>query len=319
MNYNQRAFWWVNHKQTFNAEIEGGYIWSPKINKGGGFNQTYQNLTLVRPGDVVTSYANGLVKAIGVVTAQAQEQGKPQEFGANVGQNWSESEGWLVPVEWTIIQTPISPKDHLEKIAPLLPTKHSPLQLNGNGNQGCYLASISLELGNFIQSLARYSSAEATDRVNLLTEQIAEELIEQEIALSGRQPTEKEQLIRARQGQGIFRQRVINIEKCCRVTCVDDLRFLVASHIKPWKDANDHERLDGENGLLLAPHVDKLFDKGWISFADDGSMLVRKDAATILTAWQIDASINVGTFTAGQNLYLKHHRDQVFFQSREPG
>jgi predicted restriction endonuclease len=50
--------------------------------------------------------------------------------------------------------------------------------------------------------------------------------------------------------------------------------YLIASHIKPWRSANNQERIDGSNGLLLAPHVDLLFDRGLISFTDEGSLLV---------------------------------------------
>lgn len=67
------AYWWVNHKQTFSNEIEGGYIWSPKENSNGSRNQTYINLTLTRPGDIVFSYASGKIKAIGVVTSSWRE------------------------------------------------------------------------------------------------------------------------------------------------------------------------------------------------------------------------------------------------------
>ena len=56
-------YWWVNHKQTYKAELEGGYIWSPKENQNGARNQTYINLTLVRPGDVVVSYAGAEIRA----------------------------------------------------------------------------------------------------------------------------------------------------------------------------------------------------------------------------------------------------------------
>ena len=61
------AFWWVNHKRTYSAEVGGGYIWSPKTNQNGSKNQTYINLTLTRPGDVVISYAGRLIKAIGLL------------------------------------------------------------------------------------------------------------------------------------------------------------------------------------------------------------------------------------------------------------
>ena len=75
-------FWWVNHKQTFKAEFDGGYIWSPKTNKNGARNKTYENLTQVEPGDVVVSYANGRIKAIGIAINNYAEAPKPEEFGA---------------------------------------------------------------------------------------------------------------------------------------------------------------------------------------------------------------------------------------------
>src|SRR5688572_28625554 len=55
------AFWWVNHKQTRDHEVRGGYLWSPMRNANGSFNQTYDKMTLVRPGDIVFSYANGQI------------------------------------------------------------------------------------------------------------------------------------------------------------------------------------------------------------------------------------------------------------------
>jgi 5-methylcytosine-specific restriction protein A len=66
----------------------------------------------------------------------------------------------------------------------------------------------------------------------------------------------------------------VNIEKQCRLTGITDLRFLRASHIKPWsKCADGSERVDGSNGLLLSPHADFLFDRGWITFEDDGALI----------------------------------------------
>lgn len=144
-------FWWVNHKQTFKAEFEGGYIWSPKTNKNGARNKTYDNLTQVEPGDVVVSYADGHIKAIGVVIHNYSEAPKPEEFGT-IGASWADN-GWLVSIDWIALSTWISPKAHIEKILKLLPKKNSPLQPNGNGNQGCYLAAISIALGKVVLNL----------------------------------------------------------------------------------------------------------------------------------------------------------------------
>ena len=86
--------------------------------------------------------------------------------------------------------------------------------------------------------------------------------------------TVKEALVLARRGQGLFRARVQTIETHCRVTRVDRPEHLRASHCKPWRDATNEERLDGDNGLLLTPTIDHLFDRGFISFDPDGHLLI---------------------------------------------
>ena len=87
----------------------------------------------------------------------------------------------------------------------------------------------------------------------------------------------------------------------------------MASHIKPWKDSGDHEKLDGCNGLLLSPHVDRLFDKGFISFHDNGDVMISEklDLKT-LERWGLNEIVNVGVFSTSQAEYLAHHREFVF-------
>ena len=129
---------------------------------------------------------------------------------------------------------------------------------------------------------------------------------------------EKEQLIKSRRGQGRFKQNLCNIETRCRVTDLTDKRFLIASHIKPWRHSSDSEKLDGNNGLLLSPHVDKLFDLGHISFTDDGEILCRsEDVRTLMELWNLDADRNVGRFNSRQKEYLAYHRS--LFQFPLPG
>ncbi len=129
-------------------------------------------------------------------------------------------------------------------------------------------------------------------------------------------PTEIERLSKARRGQDVFRDNVRQIEKGCRVTGVADPSLLIASHIKPWRVASDAEKLDGYNGLLLAPHVDHLFDKGYISFEDGGEMLVTATLdPQILRAWGMQMPANVGRFHDRHKGYLAYHRSQVFKDS----
>lgn len=90
------------------------------------------------------------------------------------------------------------------------------------------------------------------------------------------QTTEAERLLVQRVGQDLFRNALMDywLGRCC-VTGLAVPALLRASHIKPWaKCQNDDERLDVFNGLLLAPHIDALFDGGWISFSDQGGLLM---------------------------------------------
>lgn len=87
-------------------------------------------------------------------------------------------------------------------------------------------------------------------------------------------PTERIALLQNRIGQGRFRETLIANRRACYVTGLADARFLRASHIKPWRDCGNDDRLDWRNGLLLTPNLDLLFDHGLISFDDDGTLLI---------------------------------------------
>src|SRR5579862_2104065 len=118
--------------------------------------------------------------------------------------------------------------------------------------------------------------------------------------------------------QGLFKQRVMVIERRCRVTLVENPLHLIASHCKPWRDATNEERLDGENGLLLTPSIDHLFDRGFIGFEDSGNLIISPVAhKPSLMRMGIDTMkiINVGGFTGGQKQFLDFHRSAVLLQS----
>ncbi len=86
--------------------------------------------------------------------------------------------------------------------------------------------------------------------------------------------TERAGLITSRVGQGAYRKRIIHRwEYKCAVTGFNKLDILIASHIVPWSDSNDNERLDVDNGLLLSPTYDALFDRHLISFENSGKII----------------------------------------------
>ena len=85
--------------------------------------------------------------------------------------------------------------------------------------------------------------------------------------------TERSGLVTSRVGQGAYRKRIIHRwEYKCAVTNFNKLDILIASHIVPWSKATDHERLDINNGLLLSPTYDALFDKHLITFDNKGKI-----------------------------------------------
>jgi hypothetical protein len=130
--------------------------------------------------------------------------------------------------------------------------------------------------------------------------------------------TEKLTLINARRGQGVFRDNLEKFGKKCWMTGVSDLSHLRASHIKPWCKCTNPEKLDGFNGLLLSPHFDHLFDRGYISFEDDGTVLVSPGLTKgVLDAWRIQLPKKTKAFHPEHHKYLAYHRRHIFRRGAE--
>jgi putative restriction endonuclease len=318
-------YWWVNQNQTFRQEIEGGYLWSPKRNANDRRNPFYEFMREVAPGDIVFSFSDTRISALGVVSGYCRESPKPSEFGT-AGTNWSQI-GWKVDVRWRRLTAPIRPKDHIARLRPELGQRYAPLTPDGNGLQSIYLTSISVPLASALFALIGSEATSVADvglqvaeaeRATPAPERDLEEWEqreEAEIERSEQIPeTERSALIQARRGQGIFRNNVRVVERACRVTRVDRPEHLIASHVQPWRDCSNVQRLDGENGLLLTPSIDHLFDKGFISFENDGRLIVSPVAdpqSLRRMGVRTDETVNVGAFSSGQREYLQYHRENV--------
>jgi len=321
-------FWWVNHSQTFRQEFFGKYIWSPKRKKNNQVNPFYETMREVAPGDIVFSYADGVVKGFGIAQTHCYTSPRPDEFG-HIGQAWNEV-GWRVDIDFLPFVNPIQPTRHMLAIAPTLPERYSPIRINGYGNQGVYLAQIPRPMALVIAQLTSPDLLGIIKGVQLAASKDAPSMdlrgiIEWEDRESNRisqdtilRETEKEALIKARRGQGLFRQNVSHIERRCRITHVDRPEHLIASHIKPWRESDNHERLFEGNGLLLTPTIDHLFDRGFISFENSGELLVspvaHKESMSRMGI-VMDRVVNVGGFAESQREYLDFHRARVFLKS----
>jgi putative restriction endonuclease len=305
-------YWWVSQNGTFKQESAGGYLWSPKVNKNGGKSFFYDNMTLISVGDLVLSFESSKLSAISVVTKAAVSSQKPSDFGS-VGDVWSD-DGWRVDLSYHFLDNKIRPATYIDRLRTFLPSKYSPLQPNGRGNQA-YLFELAEPLFQELVDII------GSDEINALiiakntavdfdsVDNDIESQIRGDDSLSA---TTVEQLIKSRRGQGTFRLRVEKVETKCRVTEIQKQCHLIASHIKPWSISDNEERLDGNNGLMLAPHIDHLFDKGFISFSDEGDVLVSPSLEeNVIHMWKLNFK-NVGFFNVEQRRYLAYHRINVF-------
>ena len=202
------------------------------------------------------------------------------------------------------------------------PIGQLPSTSGGNGNKRIqiHLKSSEVSKDEFLQQLFQFDrgyikegeqqpSGIESDQKEIEDDRHQQELVNR--GLDG--PVESHKLVLARRGQGVFRANVESRESECRVTGVTNPRYLRASHIKPWSESNDAEKIDGNNGLMLAPHVDLLFDQGFISFKDDGTLMISKQIDDeVLNLWRIPEALNVGPFTTEQSIYLDFHRRNRF-------
>jgi hypothetical protein len=129
--------------------------------------------------------------------------------------------------------------------------------------------------------------------------------------------TEKQRLTTARIGQGDFRKRVIELcERSCAVTKCSEISILRASHIKPWRKATNEERLDEYNGLLLIPNLDILLDKGFISFGDDGKIIISERLSSEdREKLGVYPGMRMSVVDNSHKPYLKWHREKIFLSS----
>jgi len=124
--------------------------------------------------------------------------------------------------------------------------------------------------------------------------------------------TERIGLVTSRVGQGYFRKQLIDKWNTkCAVTGCSISKILIASHIVPWSESTDHERLDVDNGILLSPTIDALFDKHLISFKNDGSIIIGLSVSNKqvdILGISKDMHIEV---SEGMKKYLERHRKNL--------
>lgn len=123
------------------------------------------------------------------------------------------------------------------------------------------------------------------------------------------------EISKAREGQGKYREQLLEQCKFCPFTMVSDERLLIASHIKPWAASDDLEKVDPHNGYILTPTYDKLFDRGFITFTENRHMILSEFISPY--TWKLlglknDTFIKALPMDEKRIEYLKFHHESVF-------
>ncbi len=182
------------------------------------------------------------------------------------------------------------------------------------GPNHALLKNIPYDDTSVLYKLFGYVSGNAVNSDDFEERQIKleDQSIEEEISESHLVGTDKVAVVKARVNQGVFRDRLIRkYHKCC-LCGTDEESLLVASHIKPWVDSSPEERVDVNNGLLLCPNHDKLFDRGYISFDDDGRIIISRMLSENNRVFlNVDPDFSIELKELGK-VYMKYHREKIF-------
>ena len=131
------------------------------------------------------------------------------------------------------------------------------------------------EIGNKMYSTALkwFRSYVESNVFDVVAAKIEEKKISENVNIP---TTEREAIVKARIGQGKFREQLLAKYGSCIISGIDISKALVASHIKPWAVSTNEERVSVNNGLLLSATYDRLFDSGLITFANEGKLIISR-------------------------------------------
>lgn len=272
-----------NDKGTFSKESEFKYfIENTMIKRGGDYY--FPNLMMNCPRNTFVLFQyDGMIRAIGLLS-DLEKALVVDERGVSYAGYYKFDTDTLV-----YLDSPLD-KDMLKLVYPEFNSFSQSKQV------------IPLKYLDDILDLLESTNSVSIDDDNHIISEIDSTVIDGE---------EKAALIKIRVNQGVFRDRLLKrYSKCC-LCGIKGKSFLVASHIKPWAVSESKEKLDVDNGLLLCPNHDRLFDGGWISFDNNGNILISDELNVnnrIFMNVREDMKISL---TDKNKQYLDYHRENI--------
>lgn len=295
------AFFWVNLGTTHKEVMANNFLWAPthKVSKGKKiYIQGFSNVSEVKKDDVIFCHNSGFIISVAVAISDAKLSERPNNRNFD---KWGR-DGYKVDVKLIELKQKIETVLFRNELFERYNHMCSPKLLNEKTRHATenYMTSIPDAAAMLIYSFIEDDLLKIGEHKGSNTK--------------GKQrvkKAEREAIIKARVGQGQFRKDLFKIWKGeCPVTKIDVPELLIASHMLPWALSNDEDKVNPNNGILLSPAVDKLFDKGFISFSDEGALLVNShfNKQNVLKLGLDSNNVKI-KFNSEQKAFLGKHRE----------
>lgn len=299
-------FFWVNLGTSYKEVAVNKFLWAPAyvIGKNGKkkTNAGWDQVQEVKAGDVIFCHLSGNIIYVAVALKDAYPAKRPE---TGTYDQWND-DGFRIDVDLIEITTPVS-------VAGFKPT------LIAIHNQNCLPALFTKTGGTAQQYMVRLPPGAGSLILSYLGDveiKVSEQSSKKQKGRKLSQGSNRETIVQARVGQGQFREDVLFIWKnTCPVTGLSKPELLVASHILPWSLSDETQKIDPNNGFPFSPAVDKLFDKGYISFNDNGHLLFKKSAidSQDLKILGLLPNTKISGLNEQQIAYLAEHRKLFHF------
>jgi putative restriction endonuclease len=301
-------FFWVNLGTSYKEVAVNKFLWAPAdvVGKNGKkkTNVGWDQVQKVKAGDVIFCHRAGNIIFVAVALKDAYSAKRPE---TGIYDQWND-DGFRIDVDLTPLTAPVS-------VAGFKPT------LIAIHNQNCSPVLFTKTGGTAQQYMVHLPSGAGALILSYLGDveiKVSEQSFERQKGSKLSKGSNRETIIQARVGQGQFRQDVLSIWKnTCPVTGLAKPELLVASHIVPWSLSDETQKIDPNNGFPFSPAVDKLFDKGYISFNDNGQLLFKKSAidSQDLKILGLLPNTKILGLNTQQIAYLAEHRKLFHFNN----
>ncbi|MHA2810799.1 HNH endonuclease [Vibrio campbellii] len=300
------SYYWVNLGVSYKEVRDYKFLWAPSHTYTASGEKTVKagwgHVPNIKKDDIIICHENKRI----IYVAQALDDAYPAPRPESRTYDEWKKDGNKVDLNLIVLERPVPTDEFKHHIIERFNEQCEPKLFNveGNATQN-YMVSIPEAVAGII--LSSLDSASLED-----LKQIPKQTAESK-GRKKRKATKggvRQSRSNARIGQGAFRDEVLAIwNNTCPVTNVAMPELLIASHIVPWALSDDEEKIDGYNGLPLSPNADKLFDKGLISFYDNGEILVSSSLPlATLRALGISENKVITGLTEEHAYYLGRHR-----------